>query len=125
VIPQAERAPLEEGAVYIGDLLGCTLFDRSSGQTAGEIIDVDRESANMELLVVRPAGPAHGVILIPFANAYEPDIDLEARRMEMTLPAGLLELDAPLTPEEREALAAEQSSDSLPLASGSRSKKRK
>ncbi len=100
VIPRAERAPLEEGAVYIGDLVGCTLFDRATGTTVGEIVDVDRESANMELIVVRQTGSA-AELLVPFAKSYEPALDLPARRMEMTLPSGLLALNAPLTAEER------------------------
>lgn len=98
VIPRAERAPLDEDSVYIGDLSGCRLHDRASGTLVGEILDVDRESSNLPLIVVRRG---RGELLIPFAKAYLPHIDLEARRMDMTLPEGLLDLNAPLTEEER------------------------
>ncbi len=94
LIPRAERAPLEEGAVYIGDLAGCILYDRGSAVLVGEIVDVDRESSNVPLILVRPAG-GDGELLIPFAKAYLPHIDLDARRMEMTLPEGLLTLNEP------------------------------
>jgi 16S rRNA processing protein RimM len=98
VIPRAERAPLDEDSVYIGDLSGCRLHDRASGTLVGEILDVDRESSNLPLIVVRRG---LGELLIPFAKAYLPHIDLEARRMDMTLPEGLLDLNAALTEEER------------------------
>lgn len=91
VIPMAERAPLEEGAVYIGDLVGCVLFDRRTATGVGAIVAVDRESSNMELLVVET--PGGGEMLVPFARAYEPQLDLAGRRMEMTLPEGLVELE--------------------------------
>ncbi len=109
VIPFAERAPLDEDSVYIADLAGCLLYDRATTQGVGEIVGVDRESSNMPLIVVRGGS---GELLIPFAKAYDPRIDLEARRMEMTLPEGLLALNDPLTAEERAALAAEQAAES-------------
>ena len=53
-IPKAERAPLEDGAVYIADLIGCTLIDSRAAAEVGKIIDVDRESSSTALLVIRP-----------------------------------------------------------------------
>ena len=109
LIPRGERAPLDEDSVYIGDLAGCELYDRASQVTVGRILDVDRESSNMPLIVLKPA--AHlsgGELLIPFAKAYLPKIDLGARRMEMTLPEGLLTLNAPLTEEERLSAAQQE-----------------
>lgn len=118
VIPRSERAPLEEDAVYIGDLAGCVFYDHTSGTVVGEILDVDRESSNTPLIVVQPA--EGGELLIPFAKAYLPRIDLEARRMEMTLPEGLLGLNAPLSAEERLALSAAQSTGMAPVISRER-----
>src|SRR5271167_3573283 len=43
-VPRAERAPLEDGAVYVADLIGCVLVDSLSGTEVGRIGDVDRES---------------------------------------------------------------------------------
>ena len=91
-IPRAERAPLEDGAVYIADLIGCVLVDSRSGKTVGKISDVDRESTATPLLVVETAS---GQVLVPFVKAYQPAIDLEAKRISMELPEGLLELNAP------------------------------
>ncbi len=123
VIPRAERAPLDEDSVYIADLAGCVLYDRASDRVVGEIVDVDRESSNTPLIVVRAAG---GELLVPFAKAYLPRIDLDGRRMEMTLPEGLLALNDPLTSEERAALAAAQAEDgALGAGHGGARKKRR
>ena len=89
-IPRSERAPLEEGAVYIADLFGCALIDSRSGAIVGKIADVDRESTATPLLVVETDS---GQVLVPFVKAYRPSIDLEAKRISMELPEGLLELN--------------------------------
>jgi 16S rRNA processing protein RimM len=90
-IPGNERAPLEDGAVYISDLIGCLLIDSGTGSEVGVIADVDREASAAPLLVI--AGAAE--ILIPFARAFQPRIDLAAKRIEMRLPEGLVDLNAP------------------------------
>jgi 16S rRNA processing protein RimM len=46
------------------------------------------------LLVVNHPG-SHEEILIPFAKSYLRRIDLAAKRVEMALPAGLVDLNAP------------------------------
>ncbi len=93
-IPRAERAALAEDEAYIGDLIGCALVDVARGAPApvGEIEGVDRTAGPVALLVVR--GGAGGEILIPFARSYLRRIDLEAKRVEMALPEGLVDLNA-------------------------------
>jgi 16S rRNA processing protein RimM len=93
-IPQAERVPLSADEVYIGDLIGCTLIDvaGSSPVVVGEIEDVDRSAGPVALLVVRGAG---GEVLVPFAKSFMRRIDIEGRRVEMALPEGLADLNAP------------------------------
>ena len=93
-IPLAERAPLSEDEVYVADLIGCSLVD-VAGETPvqlGEIENVDRTAGPVALLVVRGAA---GEVLIPFAKGYLRRIDLVAKRVEMALPEGLAELNAP------------------------------
>ena len=95
-IPLADRAALAEDEVYIGDLIGCTLFD-VAGPTAvavGQIDDVDRAAGPVALLVVRGLG-SEDEILVPFAKSYLRAIDLPAKRVEMALPEGLRDLNAP------------------------------
>jgi 16S rRNA processing protein RimM len=95
VIPRSERAPLEDGAVYIDDLIGCALIDSRTGSEIGSILEVDRESTSTPLLVVNTA--ASGQVLVPFVKAFAPKTDLTARQVSMELPEGLLELNAPNT----------------------------
>ncbi len=98
-IPRVERAPLTDDEVYIADLIGCTLVDvAQKGATptiVGAIEDVDRTAGPVALLIVRGAA---GEILIPFAKSYLRSLDLEARRIEMALPEGLIGLNAPGKP---------------------------
>jgi 16S rRNA processing protein RimM len=92
-IPRTERAPLGDDEVYAGDLIGCELVDvrTETAKIVGVIEDVDREAGPVALLVV--AGAAGGEeILVPFAKAYLRRIDLDGKRVEMSLPEGLLEL---------------------------------
>ena len=95
-IPRAERAALEEGDVYIGDLIGCTVVDVSGAEPVivGEIEHVDRSVGMVAMLVVRPVSQCTGdEILIPFAKDYLRRVDIEAKRIEMALPDGLVELN--------------------------------
>jgi len=99
-IPASERAELTEGSIYISDLIGCEVVDVSSAPVSiGKITDVDRGSG---LLVLQPGDS--GEILIPFAKAYLANIDLKGKRIEMRLPDGLLDINAPISEEERRAL---------------------
>ena len=101
VIPREERMPLEGDAVYVSDLLGVRVIDVSRGgaEDTGEITDVEPEGAGPAMLVIRT--PGGDELLIPFVRAYLRKIDLEAKRMEMELPLGLLAMQAPLTEQER------------------------
>jgi 16S rRNA processing protein RimM len=93
-IPRTERAALGEDEVYTGDLIGCALIDVAGTEpvTVGEIEGVDRTAGAVALLVVRGAT---GEVLIPFAKSFLRKIDIKAKRVEMALPEGLVELNEP------------------------------
>ena len=96
-IPRADRAPLAEDEVYIADLIGCTLYDVAKPDApilVGQIEGVDRTAGPVALLAVRSATSAEE-ILIPFAKSYLRTIDLAAKRVEMSLPEGLVDLNTP------------------------------
>jgi 16S rRNA processing protein RimM len=46
------------------------------------------------MLVVKPAKPMSDEVLIPFAKDYLRRVDLVAKRVEMSLPSGLVELNS-------------------------------
>ncbi|HMG85369.1 MAG TPA: ribosome maturation factor RimM [Terracidiphilus sp.] len=93
-IPLDERAALSADEMYIGDLIGCVLVDvaRIEPVTVGEIEDVDRSAGPVPILVVRGKSSSDE-ILIPYAKDYLRCVDVEAKRVEMALPEGLVELN--------------------------------
>lgn len=107
-IPAEERAPLGAGSVYVSDLIGCRVVDLNrDGAEVGEIVDVDRDSSSTELLVVRRSERREGdeELLVPFVTEYLVRVDAANRQVEMRLPEGLLEINAPMTEEEKQQAA--------------------
>ena len=97
-IPATERAELDDGSFYVSDLAGCTLYN--AGSAIGQVADVQFGSGEAPLLVVRDAGGQE--FLVPFAQEYIVETALDQKQILMKLPPGLLELDAPLSAEEKE-----------------------
>jgi 16S rRNA processing protein RimM len=93
-IPQQQRAALPEDELYIGDLIGCAVVDVAGAEpvTVGEIEDVDRSAGPVAILVVRGKSSTEE-ILIPFAKDYLRRVNVEAKRVEMALPEGLVDLN--------------------------------
>ena len=91
-IPAEERVKLEEGAFYISDLTGCAVMD--AGCEIGRVVDVDFGAGTAPLLIVRSEGGKE--FLVPFVESFLRELDLNAKRIAMQLPEGMLELDAPL-----------------------------
>jgi 16S rRNA processing protein RimM len=100
LVPREERLRLDDESVYISELIGCTVFD---GQlTVGVVEDVQfamtadggrRLDDAAPLLVVRSLEADE--ILLPFAKAFLVRVDTEAKRIDMTLPEGLVEVNRP------------------------------
>jgi 16S rRNA processing protein RimM len=95
-IESAERAELEVGAIYISDLVGCVVTD--GGKEIGTVAGIDPSSGEAPNLRVMQGARE---LLVPFAEAYLRRLDISGKRIEMQLPEGLLELDAPLSREEK------------------------
>jgi len=95
-VPLNERATLEPGAAYVSDLVGCMVFD--CGREIGIVKDVRFGAGEAPLLVV---GAGKTEYEIPYAQEFLVRVDLEHRRIEMNLPEGLLDVNAPLTDEEK------------------------
>ncbi|MGH9669657.1 MAG: ribosome maturation factor RimM [Terriglobales bacterium] len=95
-ILREERAALPQGAAYVGDLMGCAVFDGE--QQLGTIAAVQSGAGEAPLLLVKAEAREY---LIPFAAEYVENLDLERRRVALRLPAGMLEIGAPMTEEEK------------------------
>lgn len=98
LIPREERLPLDDESVYISELVGCTVYDGS--QLVGVVEDVQfamtadggrRIEDAAPLLAVR--SPEGDEVLIPFAKAFLVSMNTAAKRIDMTLPAGLVEVN--------------------------------
>ena len=100
-IPRSDRAALDSGAVYVSDLQGSRLFDLSSGtaQKIGTVAEVQQGPGAAPLLLVKGA---QGQYDIPFAQEYLLRVDVEQKLIEMNLPPGMLDVNAPLTQEEKQ-----------------------
>lgn len=96
-VPSAERAQLEEGWSYVSDLVGCVVSDQN--REIGRIEDVQFGAGEAPLLIV--AGIDGKKYDVPFAEAYVDGVDLAGKRLRMRLPEGMLEINAPLTSEEK------------------------
>ena len=96
-VPARERSELEPGWAYVSDLAGCAVFD--GDREVGLVADVQFGAGEAPLLIVKAGSNEYE---IPYAEAYLKTTDLEHKKIYMILPEGMLELNAPLTAEEKE-----------------------
>jgi 16S rRNA processing protein RimM len=100
-IPAEERAELEEGAFYVSDLVGCLVVETSRSERdvnpkgIGTVVDVNFGAGTAPLLIVNNEGGKE--FMIPFVESFTKKLDVKGKRIEMQLPEGMLELDAPLS----------------------------
>jgi 16S rRNA processing protein RimM len=96
-LPRSQRSKLQAGWNYISDLIGCTVLDH--GREIGRIEDVQFGAGEAPLLIVRDL--TGRLLEVPFAEAYLDSVEVERKQVRMKLPEGLLEVNAPLTAEEK------------------------
>ena len=98
LVPESERVELEEDAEYVSDLVGCAVFD--GDERVGEVTGVEfamtpdgarRLAEAAPLLTVETAEGDE--VLIPYVKTFLVALDPERKRIEMTLPEGLVELN--------------------------------
>ncbi len=87
-IPFGDRMPLPASTYYVSDLIGCEVFEKD-GATLGRVDDV-QFTGGTPLLVVQSS---RGELLIPLAQEICVLVDTRARRIEVVLPEGLLDLN--------------------------------
>jgi len=103
-VPRAERAGLEKGWTYVSDLIGCVVVDHA--REIGRIEDVQFGAGEAPLLIV--ANAAGKKFDVPFAEAYLEGVDLAQHQVRMKLPEGMLEINAPVTAEEKQEQQSER-----------------
>jgi 16S rRNA processing protein RimM len=88
-IPLDAMAPAGDGRYYVHDLVGC-LVTTPAGDEIGRVDRVET-ATGIPLLVVEGRG---GEVLIPFTAAICTEVDVQARRIAIDPPEGLIELNA-------------------------------
>ena len=81
-----EKTPLPEGRYYIKDLIGLLAFEGE--EKLGELTDVFNTGANDIYEIKTPDGKR---IYLPVIDGVIGDVDLNAKTIEVTIPAGLLD----------------------------------
>lgn len=98
LVPDEDRMPLDEESVYISELIGCTVYDGTT--VVGMVTDVQFPATADGSRRLEDAAPLLEVtsgetdeILIPFAKDFVIAVDAEAKRIDMALPVGLLDVN--------------------------------
>ena len=102
LVPRSERVELDDDASYISDLIGCAVYDCADPEHpvhVGNVTDVqfattpdgNRRLDDAAPLLVLEA--AQGEVLVPFVKSFLISVDQAQRRIDMSLPSGLIEVN--------------------------------
>jgi 16S rRNA processing protein RimM len=86
-IPATQRFTLPEEEYYFADLVGCRVVAAGSGDVVGVVTGWQELGGPVVLEL------DNGQILVPYAKALLPEIDLKAREIRADLPEGLVDLN--------------------------------
>jgi 16S rRNA processing protein RimM len=116
LIARSQLPALDPGTFFVGDLLGCTVYN--AGDPIGTIVDIEFATAPdgrtrledaapllaVELAELNARTPPAEPVLIPFVLDWIDSIDIAGRRITMHLPDGLLQAaEDPISPEDSES----------------------
>lgn len=88
ILAEQEEENDDVDAWYLDDLIGLQVYDND--ELVGEIVDVTNGTAQDLLHMKHTLGH---VVLIPFVTAIVPEVDIDAGRVRVTPPAGLLDAE--------------------------------
>jgi 16S rRNA processing protein RimM len=94
LVAARDRPHLEPGEFHVLDLVGLEVFNQLTQTVIGKVISVipaGNDLLEVEL-VDKASSKGANKVLIPFVDAIVPIVDLEHSRLEITPPAGLLDL---------------------------------
>jgi 16S rRNA processing protein RimM len=86
-VPESELAPLEQGTFWVHELLGCEVVT-IQGTRVGEVRRVDL-ATGVPMLVLDDGGE----LLVPLVDAICRTVDVQARRITIDPPEGLIDLN--------------------------------
>jgi 16S rRNA processing protein RimM len=89
-VPIEQRAPLASGSYFVGDLVGCEVWEVGATSALGSVRNVEFPGGAAPLLAV---DTSEGEVLVPLAAEICVHIDVKAKRIEVALPEGLRDLN--------------------------------
>lgn len=115
MVPQSNRPQLGEDEYHVLDLIGLEVFNQLTQEVLGTVVDVipagndllevklwepqsttpttDLQVTTGKKRKLQPKSPKPKTVLIPFVKEIAPIVDLEAGRIEIVPPPGLLEIE--------------------------------
>jgi len=103
MVPESDRPILAEDEYHVLDLIGLEVFMQESGESVGTVVDVIAAGNDLLQVKLHPLsvdgkedmtkGKGQKTVLIPFVKAIAPVVDLSAKRIEITPPPGLMEIN--------------------------------
>jgi 16S rRNA processing protein RimM len=88
-VPVEQRATLAEGSYFVSDLVGCSVWEAGAAAPLGSVRDVEFPGGVPLLAIDTSAGE----VLVPLAAAYCVRIDIGEKRIDVSLPEGLRDLN--------------------------------
>jgi 16S rRNA processing protein RimM len=88
VVTDEDGDDINDEGFYASDLIGFTIIEDESGNTIGEIDDIDDSTDNVLFIVITPNDDT---IYLPVADEFITAIDTDNRTIAMNLPEGILE----------------------------------
>jgi 16S rRNA processing protein RimM len=88
-VPIEERVPLAVGNYFVSDLVGCEVWEAGASSALGSVRDVEFTGAAPLLAI----DTNEGEVLVPLAAEFCTLIDVAAKRIDVTLPEGLLDVN--------------------------------
>ena len=103
MVPESDRPILGEDEYHVLDLIGLEVFMQESGESVGTVVDVIAAGNDLLQVKLHPLSvdgkedmtkdKGQKTVLIPFVKEIAPVVDLAAKRIEITPPPGLLEIN--------------------------------
>jgi 16S rRNA processing protein RimM len=88
-VPIEQRAQLDAGNYFVSDLVGCEVWEAGAASALGSVRDVEFPGSAPLLAI----DTKEGEVLVPLAAEFCVRIDVKAKRIEVTLPEGLVDLN--------------------------------
>jgi 16S rRNA processing protein RimM len=88
-VPFEQRAKLDAGNYFVGDLIGCEVWEQGASSAMGAVREVEFPGGVPLLAVTTDDGE----VLVPLAAEFCTRIDVQAKRIDVALPEGLRDLN--------------------------------